>query len=573
VLNRPHIPDTASTTLEASDREAAQIARWLIPLLLTACVTTLSLRGAMRSDIENSDAARHATNGALIYDWIREGELRDPVSYATQYYAHLPATSIPYHPPMFPLVEAGLFALFGVQVVVARVAVAAFTAICVLLIYRRVVQAWGSSLVAVATVVTFFTLQSALKLSSDVMLEFPAFGFALASLAFLQLEDGQWRLRDGLCYALLGGMAVWTKQHTVFVGLVPIVYILLSRRWYLLRGKTFLISMAVFTLLVYALLKTTLAGGGASGTSQVLGSSAISTLSRTMRYYPEIYFSKLGIVPGSVCAVTFLFLLIKRLLGHASDRHDFMLSWVISVVAMVLVLKQFNGRYILYGLPPMIAFGYFAIAELCRHRLPERAVQAVVMVCLALVALPNIVMLTDPTVMLSGPGSAARHIVDQGARRVLYCGYFDGSFVFTVRSLGEPMQCWVLSGEKFDKSVFEPKSFKALIDDYGVEFVALENTDLEQPWDAMAIDEIPTLRLEKVFDLQAAQFTRACGSLSVYRNLSPSSQPADPTQLQISSIGKSYLGKYNDLEGLIETLNTNGDSQSPRRDGRSESDE
>lgn len=528
-------------------------ARWLTSLALAVGIGMLSMRGAFESDVVHTDAARHAMNGALIHDWVRSGRIMEPVEYAKAYYARMPAVSIPYHPPMFPLIEAFLYGVFGVNVVVARVAVAICVSVCALLIMRIIVGQYDNLALAIVTIITFFSLGDSLIVSSDVMLEFPALAFAVAALTFVRLDDGNWRLRDGLLFAALGGLAVWTKQHAVFVGLVPTIYLVLTRHWTLLLGKTYWISMSLFSALVYALLKTIPAGGGVGGTSQVLGSSLYATLSRTLEFYPRAYFEMLGIIPGAVCALAFIVLLVKRLSTRQPSHSDLMLSWALAVIGMVLILKQFSSRYIIYALPPMICLGYYGVLEFCRRETSQRAAQGVLLGCFALVAIGNFQQINDLRITLRGPGDVAKYVVGQNAERVLYCGNFDGSFIFAMRSLCEPMQCWVLVGDKLAEEAFEPESFKDLIDRYGIEYVAIERTALDEPWDEASFESIPTLKLEKEFELKKTRSKKLSGRLFVYRNSSPSPEPADPTQFQVNTIG-SWLGRYNNLSGVIETL-------------------
>src|SRR5256885_714708 len=61
-----------------------------------------SLRTVGPYNIAETDAARHAMNGAFLHDLIASGKFSDVMGFARNYYAHLPALSIPYHPPLFP---------------------------------------------------------------------------------------------------------------------------------------------------------------------------------------------------------------------------------------------------------------------------------------------------------------------------------------------------------------------------------------------------------------------------------------------------------------------------------------
>ncbi len=58
-------------------------------------------------------------------------------------------------------------------------------------------------------------------LANEVMLELPSLTFVLGALYCLRDLKREYALRRGLFFAVLAGAAVWTKQHAVFLGLVP----------------------------------------------------------------------------------------------------------------------------------------------------------------------------------------------------------------------------------------------------------------------------------------------------------------------------------------------------------------
>src|SRR5262249_44256405 len=77
-----------------------------VPYVLALFFAAWSLRDVGKTGVADTDAARHAMNGAFFYDMVRTGHLAHPFQYAKDYYGRLPATSMPYHPPFFPAIEA-----------------------------------------------------------------------------------------------------------------------------------------------------------------------------------------------------------------------------------------------------------------------------------------------------------------------------------------------------------------------------------------------------------------------------------------------------------------------------------
>ena len=195
-------------------------AAW-IPYVLAIFFFLSALWGVGSTDVIDTDAARHAMNGAFIYDMVRGGHIMHPIEYAQQYYGHLPALSMPYHPPMFPAIEALFFALLGVKLVAARAAVAISVGISVLLLYRLVETTLQSRILAACVTVTTLSLWTVQVVSRDVMLEFPALAFTLAALYCLRDMDRSFTVRRALLFGLLAAAAVWTKQHAVFLGAMP----------------------------------------------------------------------------------------------------------------------------------------------------------------------------------------------------------------------------------------------------------------------------------------------------------------------------------------------------------------
>ena len=61
-----------------------------------------------------SDAPRHALNGVFVKDLIAAMPA-DPPAWAMEYYVRYPALTILFYPPLFYLVSAPFYALFGVS--------------------------------------------------------------------------------------------------------------------------------------------------------------------------------------------------------------------------------------------------------------------------------------------------------------------------------------------------------------------------------------------------------------------------------------------------------------------------
>src|SRR5215469_10230252 len=161
-------------------RDTARHRGWARLLTLASVLLAIffglwGLRGtSTSSSIADYDTARHALNGAFVLDMVRHWKVAHPVQYGYWYYSRLPALSLPYHPPLFPVFEALVYGVFGVNTLAARIAIAIATFAAVLLLYRVILRTHNSPLLATMVTISFFALPRVQKLSATVMLEVPA---------------------------------------------------------------------------------------------------------------------------------------------------------------------------------------------------------------------------------------------------------------------------------------------------------------------------------------------------------------------------------------------------------------
>ena len=104
--------------------------------------------------------------------------------WAMDYYIQYPAITVLFYPPLFALVEAVFFSLFGVSHSTAQLTVSAFllaTAFGAYFLTRR----WVGRVAAFSTALLFIGSPAMALWGRQVMLEIPAFAFLIWSLLFL----------------------------------------------------------------------------------------------------------------------------------------------------------------------------------------------------------------------------------------------------------------------------------------------------------------------------------------------------------------------------------------------------
>ena len=70
-----------------------------------------------------------ALNGELVRDYLASGLGQSPMAFALEWFRHYPAVTISLYPPIFPLAEAAVFALFGFSHAAALATVTLFVAL------------------------------------------------------------------------------------------------------------------------------------------------------------------------------------------------------------------------------------------------------------------------------------------------------------------------------------------------------------------------------------------------------------------------------------------------------------
>src|SRR5271165_5666183 len=147
-------------------------------LLLAVAVFLLFKTSPTQGDFWWSDAPRHAMDGVFYYDMARALPVTHLKQWAINYYLQYPAVTALTYPPLFALVEAVFFALFGVSHATAQLTVSAFFLAAAWGAYF-LARRWLSRIAALATALLFASTPAIALWGRQVMLEVPTFAFLL----------------------------------------------------------------------------------------------------------------------------------------------------------------------------------------------------------------------------------------------------------------------------------------------------------------------------------------------------------------------------------------------------------
>lgn len=365
-----HTPHAlTSTGSEATPPREAHAARQAVdrPLRLVLVIGVLLLYGQelLRARGYFGDSFHHVMNGIFLFDALHDprAALSDPREFLTRYYGHYPAVSLGYYPPVFPLAEAALMAVFGVSPVSGQLAVllsvVLLSQFCYSWLRLRFGPWWAG-----ATTVVLLSNPLLVRWGRDVMLELPA--LALMAGAVWQFER---MLREGrapwgraLSWALLTVLAVWTKQHALLLLGVYGVGLLVERRWRLLACPRFLTGALIVAGAVIGLLGLTFAlGGDAVGHS--VGFTRQHALDRLNLDQWTFYFWRLPEVAGwpvlVLAGVGALSAALRREAGAS-----LLVAWALVFYVMHSYFRAQEVRYACLLVPPLVVLAVIGVREL-----------------------------------------------------------------------------------------------------------------------------------------------------------------------------------------------------------------
>ncbi|MGZ3236392.1 MAG: ArnT family glycosyltransferase [Burkholderiaceae bacterium] len=425
--------------------------KFLILLGLAAVVVLLFTGAPSGGAFDWSDAPRHALNGVFLKDYFSIGHLQNPTEFAYNYYAQYPALTILFYPPLFYVLSAPFYALFGVSQNTALLVVAihyiAF-AWGSWYLFRNWLNHWQAALASLmlmaAPEVAFWGRQ--------VMLEIPAFAFLIWSAVFFTRYRRESRpLFLYLCAALLV-LAMYTKISTAFLGLAFVLTLIMERRGQLLRDRHVWIVAIVAAVSLIPLIVITLKFGQANVQS-VTGVADSVASRKTLAgwlWYLKQFPVQLGWPLAAVAAAAAAIGLIRRN-GGGLAKGDllFWLSWLMCGYLFFSVIDLKEARHSIFILPPLILAAVLLLKNIFSPRL----------------CVPVLAILTGATVWqtvefkpvhyVKGYAEAAEYIAKNAPQKskVLFSGYRDGSFIFNMRSREDRRDLSVIRADKLLLSV------------------------------------------------------------------------------------------------------------------------
>lgn len=421
-----------------------RLERAAIASVLVAAAAALFATAPAQGDFSWSDAPRHALNGAFIKDFIEAAPWHDPRSWAINYYLQYPALTVLFYPPLFYLVEAAAYALFGVSHVVAQATVSLFALLLGAAAYsllRPAFPRWsalGASLLVIGG-------PEIAQWDRQVMLDIPAYAVLVTGVLFfaryIRVERPAW-----LYLAVITVLAaVYIKLNAAFIAPVLAVVLVAEKGSRVLRDRHAVAAAAVGAVGLLPALLLTLKFGAANVQS-VTGRTVDLPLTSigAWLFYIEMIPGYLGYAASALAVGGLVLLLLRRVTPLEPWFARLLALWLGFGYLFFSAIGVREPRHGMMLALPLVVFAILALHRLLPGRLAPPAAAGLGLATF----LYSLVL--DPVPAVHGYERVADYIASHAPENavVVFSGYRDGNFVFAMRTHEERRDISTIRADK-----------------------------------------------------------------------------------------------------------------------------
>ena len=544
----------AYRTVAAGTRTPAArewLERTVVATVILAASIALTATAPVGGDFWWSDSPRHALNGAFIKDFVAAMPWHDPKAWAINYYLQYPSLTILVYPPLFYIIEAAAYALFGVSHVVAQATVGVFTIILATATYnvaRLSFPRWsalGASLLVIGGPQAAFWVR-------QVMLDIPAYAALVTGVFFfvryLRKE------KPGYLYLAVFAIlaAIYIKINAVFIAPVLVIVLLAVEgrrafnRHHILAGTVGVLGLVPIVLLTVAF--------GEANIQSVAGRPSDLPLASTAAwlFYPEAMPQYLGYTALSLGVGGLVLVALRRSRPLEPWLAGLLVGWLGFGYVFFSAISVREPRH---GL--MIAFPLILFALLALHRLlPARLAQVAAVALGAGTFLYGLAFSSPPVVR--GYQAVADYVAQHAPRGavVMFSGYRDGNFVFDLRTHEERRDISTIRADKLllriaverergvGQADLSEEQIAAFLRDFGVSLIIVQTgfwEDLREMARFSALLRTPEFERIAQFDITGS-VPHTDKSIEIYQPTYKVDQTRRALRLEMPIIGDTFRG-------------------------------
>lgn len=480
--------DVAGIGLDRPDERGGgkglrMLRRTLLLLVLLGWVIAYSAPELKQDRIEPYDSSSYASNGALFLSLAADFSrfLQAPIDWLFAYYHQYPAVGVRRHPPLFGIVEAGVYSWTGVSVFGANLTILLFWLVFTVGVYAMAAQFWDDA-VAFATTLLIVASPSFFLYMRTIWLDIPSLAFAAWAFFFYGrwLAGGRRSWSSLLATVACMTLALYTYQLPVFL-FTGLALHLAAVEWGTLhKNKKVLLAALLFVVLMtpLAIFSVTMAQ---DNMGVAMGRVVFPTATPVADKLSPVYWLHYSRVLWSDYSLQAVGVVLWAVLAVRQRPSTAELLFGLCLVVCYVGFSWFPSKSTRYALS--MAFAASPLAVLAYRRLyylalGERTPWREVGFAGGLIA--ALVVQALPT--RSAPGYVAHFaqpVQDvlslKPDARIFYAGDFDAAFVFYVRQADTAQRAQVY---RATVQVEDPRTVPAFVEAEGIDFIVFEDLDL-----------------------------------------------------------------------------------------------
>jgi hypothetical protein len=241
----------AGTIHESGVTHPWRFALLVFLLALVALGLAMTLLHALDSGLSGSDEGSHFLNGYLIWSYLTEALGRNPLAYATDFYAHYPKISIGHWPPLYYVFLGALFFVLPHVPMAFLIVNLVVSATPALIVGRWLLPILGRPWALLGGLLCI-ALPISLANSSRLMLDQALAAICMLAAALWSTYSRQRSLSWALGFALVAAAAILTKGNGWLLVMFVPIHVALTGRWSLLWRPATSVAAALALALVGA---------------------------------------------------------------------------------------------------------------------------------------------------------------------------------------------------------------------------------------------------------------------------------------------------------------------------------
>lgn len=298
------------------------------------------------------DEAGHYITGLMVRDYIAAFLPTSPMEFAENYYIHYPKVAFGHWPPFFYIVQAAWTLLFTPSRFSMLLLMALLTTLLAATVYEVIRTEYGSMMgIGAGLLLVFLPLiqEYSGMVMAEILVALLSFWAVLYFGRFLNEE----RWQDAVGFGVIASLTIMTKLTGLALALVPLLGLLFSRRYSLVRRPSFWLPAVIVLALCGPWHLLTLAMTQ-NGIEEEVG----------LRYTTSAIFSvswemvKLtGVGLSLLIATGFVVRIIKPFReGKVDGKWAAAAALVLSVWAFQCVVPVAGPRHLIAAVPPLLMF-------------------------------------------------------------------------------------------------------------------------------------------------------------------------------------------------------------------------